>query len=34
MQVVAKFQFWDVPAFFDWWVGADNLQARPSTEFR
>jgi len=25
-EVVAKFQFWDVPAFFDWWVGADNLQ--------
>eukprot|EP00960_Hanusia_phi_P033122 750291-Hanusia_phi.AAC.3 len=19
-------QFWDVPAFFDWWVGADNLE--------
>lgn len=24
--VVSKFQFWDVPAFFDWWVGADNLE--------
>ena len=24
--VMAQFQFWDVPAFFDWWVGADNLE--------
>jgi len=24
--VMAEFQFWDVPAFFDWWVGADNLE--------
>lgn len=24
-QVMSQFQFWDVPAFFDWWVGADNL---------
>ena len=24
-QMMSQFQFWDVPAFFDWWVGADNL---------
>ena len=24
--VMSQFQFWDVPAFFDWWVGADNLK--------
>jgi len=24
-EIMAQFQFWDVPAFFDWWVGADNL---------
>ena len=24
--VMSQFQFWDVPAFFDWWVGADNLE--------
>jgi len=24
--VMAQFQYWDVPAFFDWWVGADNLE--------
>ena len=24
-EVMAQFQFWDVPAFFDWWVSADNL---------
>jgi putative endopeptidase len=24
--IMAQFQFWDVPAFFDWWVGADNLK--------
>uniref|UniRef100_A0A7S4PCQ8 Uncharacterized protein n=1 Tax=Guillardia theta TaxID=55529 RepID=A0A7S4PCQ8_GUITH len=25
-EVMSQFQFWDVPAFFDWWVGADNLE--------
>ena len=24
--VVAQFQYWDVPAFFEWWIGADNLK--------
>jgi hypothetical protein len=24
--VISRFQYWDVPAFFDWWVGADNLE--------
>lgn len=24
--MIAQFQFWDVPSFFDWWVSADNLE--------
>lgn len=25
-EILAQYQYWDVPAFFDWWVGADNLE--------